>query len=59
MIPAKQAEVMEANRPLTLRDVRVIALGPKSSFDLKQLAIHQPAATALIAVIDGQLSDLP
>ncbi len=59
MIPTTQAEVMAANRPLTLRDVRVIALGPKSSFDLKQLAIHQPAATALIAVIDGQLSDLP
>jgi len=59
MIPTKSAEVLEAKRPLTLRDVRVLALGPTSQFDLKQLDVQKPAAAAMIAVVDGKLSPLP
>lgn len=59
MIPTKPAEVLAAKRPLTLRDVRLIALGPTSRFDVKQLRIQKPAAAAVIAVVDGKLSPLP
>lgn len=59
MVPTKPAETLAADRPLTLRDVRVLALGPSSQFDLKQFDVRKPAAAAMIAVVDGKLPLLP
>lgn len=55
---AKPAEVLTANRPLTLRDVRVVALGPESRVHIPTLDIRQPAMTSVVSVIDGQLTPL-
>jgi cyanophycinase len=59
MLPTKPAEVRQAGRPLTFRDVRVIALGPDSRLDLPKLAVEKPAAVSIGAVVDGQLSLSP
>lgn len=59
MMPTKPAEILEANRPLTLRDVRVVALKPGSHFDLKRHVVRRPAAAAMLSVVDGKLSPLP
>jgi cyanophycinase len=58
MLPAKPAETLQAKTPLTLRDVRVVALGPDSRVHLPTLDIQQPAMTSVVSVIDGQLSPL-
>lgn len=59
MMPTQAAEVLEPNRPLTLRDVRVVALKPGSQFDLKRRVVRRPAAAAMLSVVNGQLSPLP
>lgn len=59
MVPAKPAETLKPGEPLTLRDVRVIALGPDSRVNLSTLAIERPAAVSVVSVIAGRLSSLP
>lgn len=56
MLPTKAPEKPTAAQPLTFRDVRVIALGPESRFDLRTLAVEKPAAVSLVSVVDGKLS---
>lgn len=56
MLPSRPAEPLTPGRPLTFRDVRVIALGPESVLRLPTLAVEQPAASAVMSVIDGKLS---
>jgi beta-aspartyl-peptidase (threonine type) len=56
MLPTKPAETLAPGRPLTLRDVRVIALGPESRFHLPSLAVEKPASVALVSVVDGKFS---
>ncbi len=56
MLPTKPAETLAPGRPLTFRDVRVIALDPHSRFHLPTLAVEKPASVAVVSVVDGQLS---
>jgi cyanophycinase-like exopeptidase len=56
LVPTKPAETLAPKRPLTLRDVRVIALGPESVLRLTTLAIERPASTSVMSVVDGKLS---
>ncbi|MSU49239.1 MAG: hypothetical protein EXS37_09175 [Opitutus sp.] len=58
MLPSKPADALARAQPLTLRDVRVIALGPESTLQLTTLDIRQPALTSVLSVIDGKLSPL-
>lgn len=59
VLPSRPAEKLAPGQPLTFRGVRVIALGPASSFNLKTLAIGQPAALSTVSVIDGRLLPEP
>ncbi len=56
MLPTRPAEVLASGQPLTLRDVRLIALGRESTVDLPKLAVDKPAAVSVVSVIAGQLS---
>ncbi len=56
LLPSKPAETLTAGRPLTFRDIRVIALGPDSVLRLPTLAVEQPAASSVMSVIDGKLT---
>lgn len=59
MLPSRPAEKLAPATPLTLRDVRVIALDPDSRLDLPKLAVEKPAQSAVLSVVDGKLSPLP
>ncbi len=59
MLPSVPAEKLAPAAPLTLRDVRVIALGPDSRLNLPKLAVEKPAQSAVLSAIDGKLSPLP
>ncbi len=56
MLPSQPAASLAPGRPLTLRDVRVIALGPESRFEMRTLAVEKPAASSVVSVLDGKLS---
>lgn len=56
MLPSKPAETLTAGRPLTFRDVQVIALGPDSVLRLPTLAVERPASSSVMSVIDGKLT---
>jgi beta-aspartyl-peptidase (threonine type) len=59
LVPSAAPEVLAAGQPLTFRNIRVIALGPKSSFNLTTLAVTQPAAISTVSVVAGKLSQQP
>jgi beta-aspartyl-peptidase (threonine type) len=56
MLPTRPAEQLTAGRPLTFRNVRVIALGPESQLDLARLVVLKPHSASLVSVVDGKLS---
>ncbi len=58
MLPTQAAEMLQPGRALTLRDVRVIALGPDSRIDLPKRSVERPAAESTVSVVDGKLSPL-
>jgi cyanophycinase len=58
MVPTRPAE-LQRGRPLTMRDVQVIAIGPESSLDLPRLAVSRPRASSVVSAVDGQLSPSP
>jgi cyanophycinase len=53
--PGPPPETLAAGRPLTLRDVSVIGLGPDSRLDFNQLEVKNPAVVSTVSVVDGQL----
>ncbi|MBL9211160.1 MAG: cyanophycinase [Opitutaceae bacterium] len=55
MLPSQPPETLSAGRRLTLRDVRVIGLGPDSRLDFNQLEVKNPAVVSTVSVVDGQL----
>jgi len=59
LVPPGAPENLRPGEPLTFREIRVIALGPESTFNLTTLAIGHPAAVSTVSVIAGQLSQKP
>ncbi len=57
LLPSRPPEVLEQGRPLTLRDVKVIGLGPESRLNLTQLDVQKPAAVSIVSVVDGTLTE--
>ena len=53
--PGPSPETLSAGRPLTLRDVNVIGLGPDSRLDFNQLEVNNPAVVSTVSVVDGKL----
>lgn len=58
LVPEQRAELARG-QPLTLRSTRVIALGPESRLDLRNLAVDRPQALATVDVVAGQLTQSP
>jgi len=58
LVPQRPAE-LERGRPLTFRDVQVIALGPESKFSLRTLDVSRPQALSTVSVVDGRLTQSP
>ena len=58
LAPTRPAE-LRPGVPLTFRDVRVVAIGPESEFNLKRLEVSRPRTSSLISCIDGRLSQTP
>lgn len=56
MLPGQPADTLARAQPLTLRNVRVVALGPGSTVHLPTLDIRQPALASVMSVVDGILS---
>jgi beta-aspartyl-peptidase (threonine type) len=56
LLPTRPAETLAPRQPLTLRDVRVIALGPDSVLRLTTLAVEKPASSSVVSVIAGKFS---
>jgi cyanophycinase len=57
LLPTRPAEVLEPGRPLTLREVKVIGLGPESRLNLTQLDVQKPDAVSIVSVVDGILTE--
>ncbi len=58
MLPTRPAEKLAPGRALTLRDLRVIALGPDSVLNLPKRTVERPTAESTLSVVDGKLSPL-
>lgn len=58
MVPTRPAE-LQRGRPLTIRDVQVVAIGPDSTFDLTRLAVGRPLAASMVSAVDGKLLSSP
>lgn len=58
MVPTRRAE-LQRGRPLTIRDVQVVAIGPDSTFDLTRLAVGRPLAASMVSAVDGKLLSSP
>jgi beta-aspartyl-peptidase (threonine type) len=58
LVPQRPAE-LERGRPLTFRDVQVIALGPESKLSLRTLDVSRPQALSTVSVVDGRLTQSP
>ncbi len=58
MVPTRRAE-LQRGRPLTIRDVQVVAIGPDSTFDLTLLAVSRPLAASMVSAVDGKLLSSP
>ena len=59
LLPTRPPEVLEAGRPLTWRDVKVIGLGPESRLNLPRLDVQNPAAASVVSVVNGALTERP
>lgn len=55
LLPSRPADILKPDTPLSFRDVRVVGLGPESTFHLPTLAIGRPAAASVVAVAGGRL----
>lgn len=58
LVPTRPAELARGTA-LTFRDVRVVAIGPESDFNLQRLEVSRPRASSLVSCIDGRLSQTP
>jgi cyanophycinase len=59
VVPTHSPEVFAAGKPLVVRGVQVIGLGPDSALNLATLHVDRPAALRTIAAADGKLIDEP
>lgn len=53
--PQGQPEVLEKNRPLDFRNVRVTGIGAASRFNANTFAVKSPAFESIADVVDGHL----
>ena len=58
LVPQRAAE-LAPGRPLTFRDVQVVALGPDTRFSLRTLDVSRPQALSTVSVVDGRLTQSP
>jgi beta-aspartyl-peptidase (threonine type) len=58
IVPTQPAE-LTPGAGLTLRNVRVVAVGPESDFNLRSLEVSLPRASSLVSSVDGRLSQTP
>lgn len=58
LVPQRPAE-LAPGKPLTFRDVQVIALGRESRLALRTLDVSRPQALATVSVVDGRLTQSP
>jgi beta-aspartyl-peptidase (threonine type) len=59
VMPQRAPEVLTEGKPLTFREVKVIAAGPDSHVDLLKRTITSPASETMASVIAGDLSAKP
>ena len=59
VVPTRPPEVLAPGKPLVVRGVQVIGLGPDSALNLATLHVDRPAALRTIAAADGKLTAEP
>jgi len=56
VMPQATVDVLSDGKPLTFRDVKVVAAGPDSAVDLLKRTINKPAAESKVSIVSGKLS---
>jgi cyanophycinase len=59
VLPQQTPEVLEQQKPLTYRNLRVISAGPASSVNIPKRIIEKPVSDAVMSVVDGRLLSAP
>jgi len=59
LVPSAPPATLSPGEPLTFRDIKVIAIGPQSTFNLNTLAVTAPTAVSTVSVVAGKLSQQP
>ncbi len=57
VVPTRAPGVIAPGKPLVLRGVQVIGLGPESAFDLATLQVDRPVTRRTVAAKDGKIVD--
>lgn len=57
VVPGAAPEVLTAGKPLVIRGVQVVGLGPESALNLATLKVERPAAQRTIVTADGKIAD--
>ena len=59
VVPSRPAQILAPGKPLLVRGVQVIGLGPDSVLNLATLNVDRPAALRMVTARDGQLVEEP